>query len=220
MWILGAVGVALVGCCFLSVALLGLGALTGDASPTEGPRTTTSVPAGSEYRSGLPVERGTSLTQSLPDGRWVNMSGSNVDHVVARAGSTQWVQTNTSGAIHELTFDDDGNYAWLWSAGLTMNGARFESNCTEKGTWTLSGTQLTLQPDSQAAEYTNSSGTQEKTDQDLTSRRYELLDVTLETMESNASERKRFPAMTMNGPKAAWDTGSGGVSMTLQRLTN
>lgn len=168
----------------------------------------------------MPVERGTSFSQALPGGRWVSMSGSNVDHVVARAGSTQWVQTNTSGSIHQLTFDDDGTYAWLWSAGLTMNGARFESNCTEKGSWTLSGTQLTLQPDSQAAEYTNSSGTQEKNDPDLGARRYELLDVTMDTMESNAAERQRFSATTMTGPKAAWDTGSGGVSMTLQRLTN
>lgn len=103
----------------------------------------------------------------------------------------------------------------------SARGWRRARGCTEKGSWTLSGTQLTLQPDSQAAEYSNSSGTQEKTDQDLSARRYEVLDLTLETMETNVAERQRFPAMTVNGPKPPWDTGSGSsLSTTMQRLSN
>lgn len=83
------------------------------------------------------------------------------------------------------------------------------SHCTERGTWSLDGAQLTLQPTSQAAEYSNQSGSQQKEDQDLGARRYELVDVTLESLERAGLPKQRLPGGVMSGPLAAWDTGSG-----------
>jgi hypothetical protein len=220
-WILVATGVSVAGCCFLSVAVLGLGALAGDTPTGSGGAAATSGsgPGGGTWQTAVEVARGTTLSQSLPGGRWVAQYGSNVDTVVARAGATAWVQTNSSGSLYELTFDEDRAYTWRWVSAVTMYGDRYASNSTEKGTWTLSGTQLTLQPESQTAEYSNKSGTQEKTDQDLGARRYEVLDLTMETLENAGVPRQRFPAVVVTGPKAAWDTASGsGVALTMQRL--
>jgi len=214
-WILVVLGVGASGCCLFSLAILGLGAMADDspAAAVSG-----STAGGGQWLIAVEVARGASLSQPLPGGRWVAQYGSNVDHVVARAGSTAWVQTNTSGSIYELTFDDDGTYTWAWSSGLTMNGARFEANCTERGTWSVAGPQLTLQPSSQSAEYSNSSGTQTKTDQDLRARSYEVLDLTLETLDA---PKQRFAGMKMSGPKPAWSTDSGNsLAMTMQRLSN
>jgi hypothetical protein len=214
-WIVLVLGGGVASCCFFSLTILGLGALSDDAPSASGP-SSPSTGEGGQWQVAVEVARGASLSQPLPGGRWVAQYGSNVDHVVARAGPTTWVQTNTSGSIYELTFDEDGEYSWLWSAGLTMNGARFESNCTERGTWSLSGNQLELTPTSQAAQYKNSSGTQEKTDEDLSVRRYEVLDLTLETLDS----KQRFAGMKMTGPKPVWSTDSGSLSMTMQRLAD
>ena len=215
-WILLAVGVGVGGCCLFSVALLGLGAVADDS-----PSATASTAAASEggsWKVAVEIGRGASITQSLPGDRWVAQYGSNVDLVVGRSGTTQWVQTNTSGSLYELVFDDDGTYVWNWVSAVTMYGQRSSSRCTERGTWSLSGTQLTLQPDSQAAAYSNSSGTQDKEDQDLRERRYEVLDLTMETLDD---PKERFPGMAMRGPKAAWDTGTGDdVTLTLQRVAN
>lgn len=215
-WILLVLGVSVGGCCLFSVAILGLGAMADDSRAAATATAPTST-AG-KWRGALEVGRGASFTQSLPGDRWVAQYGSNVDNVVARAGNTQWVQTNTSGSLYEFVFDDDGTYVLNWVSGLTMNGMHYNSHCTERGSWSLSGTQLTLQPDSQAAAYSNDNSTQDKTDQDLPARRYEVLDLTMETMEV---PKERFPGVLMSGPKAAWDTGSGGdVKLTLQRLAD
>ena len=211
-WILLVLGVSVAGCCLFTVAILGLGAV----AESEGPSTPAS--SGAKWKIAVEVARGGSLTQALPGGRWVAQYGSNVDTVVARAGTTQWVQTNTSGSIYELVFDEDGTYAWNWAAGLTMYGQRSSSSATEKGSWSVSGTQLTLQPESQSAQYTNSSGTQDKTNQDLSERSYQVLDLTMETLDA---PQERFPAVIMSGPKPAWNTDSGDqVKLTLQRLAN
>lgn len=215
-WILLVLGVSVGGCCLFSVAIVGLGAAAADEPATT--PSAASPSGGGTWKVAVEIARGASLSQSLPGDRWVAQYGSNVDLVVARAGATQWVQTNTSGSLYELVFDDDGTYVWNWVSALTMYGQRYSSHCTERGTWSLSGTQLTLQPESQAAAYTNGGATQEKTDQDLGARRYEVLDLTLETL---SDPKERFPAVMMSGPKAAWDTGSGGeVNLTLQRLEN
>ena len=213
-------GVSVAGCCFFSVLVLGLGAFADDSTaPTAA--TSPTPGTGGAWQMAVEVARATTFSQPLAGGRWVAQYGSNVDHVVGRVGTSAWVQTNTSGSIYELTFEEDGSYAWRWSSGLTMNGARFDSHCTEKGSWTLSGRQLALQPESQASAYSNSGGTQEKTDQDLGARRYELFDLTMETLPSADPARPRFPAMKLIGPKAAWDTGSGnGLELTMQRLTS
>jgi hypothetical protein len=213
-WILVVLGVGASGCCLFSLAILGLGAMADDAPAA----TTTASSGGGQWQLAVEVERATSLSQALPGGRWVAQYGSNVDHVVARAGSTAWVQTNTSGSIYELTFDDDGSYTWAWSAGLTMNGARFTSSCSEQGTWSVTNRQLTLQPSSQSAEYSNSSGTQTKTDQNLSARSYEVVDLTLELIDGS---KQRIPGLRVAGPKPAWSTDSGDfLTMTMQRLAN
>lgn len=155
--------------------------------------------------------------ESLPGGRWVAHYGSNVNHVVGRVGNYEWVQTNSSGSMYELVFDDDGSYVWSWASSLTMNGQKYQSHCTEKGRWELSGTQLVLTPDSQAAEYANGSGAQQKEDENLAERRYTLLDLTLETLDA---PKKQFPGLMMHGPKPVWDTGSSDpLALTLQRLS-
>jgi hypothetical protein len=100
-----------------------------------------------------------------------------------------------------------------------MFGVKNSSFCTEKGSWELEGTRLTLTPETQRAEYSNSSGTQEKDDEDLRPRAYELVDLTLETLPSEGVAPRRFGGLSMQGPKAAWDTtASDGLSLTLQRL--
>lgn len=220
-WILLVLGVSVGGCCLLSVAILGLGALSDDSSPsaTTGATANRSDPgAGGEWKVAVEIARGGSLTQSLPGDRWVAQYGSNVELVVGRSGVTQWVQTNTSGSIYDLAFDDDGTYVWNWAAAVTMYGQRYASHGVEKGSWSLSGTQLALQPESQSAVYTNNSGTQEKADQDLNARRYQLLSLTMETLDD---PKERFPGVLMSGPKAAWDTSSSDqLTLTLQRVAN
>jgi len=60
----------------------------------------------------------------------------------------------------------------------------------------------------------------EKTDQDLSARRSEVLDLTLETMETVVAERQGFSAVMVNGPGPPWDTGGGSSLSTMQRLEN
>lgn len=200
-------------CCLFSMAVVALGALTPDApaSASVGP-----APAAAEWLVAGEVARGEAMNQGLPGGRWVAQYGSIVNNVVARAGNTQWVQTNSSGSLYELSFDDDGSYVFNWVSAITMYGQKSESHCTEKGTWTLAGTELTLQPESQVAVYSNQTGSQEKTDSDLRERRFGVLDLTLETL---SDPKRQLPGLLMWGPKADWDTNpSDQLKLTLQRL--
>lgn len=219
-WILIVLGSGVAACCLLSAGVMALGALAGDAdeASTSAAPSTGSTGGGGEYLIAVEVARGSSMTQSLPGGRWIAQYGSTVDNVVARSGTTAWVQTNASGSLYEFVFDDDGSYALNWVSSITMYGQRSRSNCTEKGTWELSGTALTLTPESQVAVYSNATTSQEKEDEDLHPRQYEVLDLTLETV---GETKQQLPGLSMIGPEPAWDTGSSDHhSFTLQRLTD
>ena len=212
-WTLVIAGGAVASCCLFSMGVVALGAVTSDTPATASPA---SAPSGGEWVVAGEVARGEAMNQALPGGRWVAQYGSIVNNVVARAGNTQWVQTNSSGSLYEFSFDDDGSYVFNWVSAITMYGQKSESHCTEKGTWMLSGTQLTLQPESQVAVYSNQSGSQEKTDTDLRERRFGVLDLTLETL---SEPKRQLPGLLMWGPKADWDTNpSDQLKLTLQRL--
>ncbi len=200
-------------CCLFSMGVVVLGALSPDAPATASAAPT---PSSGEWLVAGEIARGEAMNQALPGGRWVAQYGSIVNNVVARAGNTQWVQTNSSGSLYQLSFDDDGSYVFNWVSAITMYGQKSESHCTEKGTWTLDGTQLTLQPQSQVAVYSNQTGSQEKTDSDLRERRFGVLDLTLETL---GEPKQQLPGLLMFGPKAEWDTNSSDqLKLTLQRL--
>ncbi|HEY0883501.1 MAG TPA: hypothetical protein VGD87_18340 [Archangium sp.] len=212
-WIVLLVALSVGGCCVFSVLVVGLGAMTDDAPAAK------ASPSSGAYVLAVEVARGTTLTEPLVGGRWVAQYGSLVDHVVSRVGSTAWVQTNSSGSLYELVFVDDGTYEWTWSGAVTMYGSRSQSFCKETGTWSLDGTRLTLTPESQRAQYSNASGSQEKEDEDLRPRAFDVVDLTLETLPSDSAPVRRFGGLSMRGPKAAWDTGPSDVlSLTLQRL--
>lgn len=222
-WILIALGCGAAACCLLSVGVMALGAMVSDDDEliASAPPSTGAPGGGGEYLVAVEISRGGSMTQPLPGGRWIAQYGSTVDNVVARSGTTAWVQTNASGSLYELVFDDDGRYALNWVSSITLYGQRSQSRCTEKGTWSLSGTQLTLTPESQVATYSNSNSSQEKEDEDLRERTYEVRDLTLETLETAGEVKRQLPGLSMIGPEPAWDTGSGDRhAFTLQRLTD
>lgn len=211
-WIVLVSALAVGGCCVFGALVLGLGAMSDDASTSRAPTT-------SLYVLAVEVARGTTVTEPLPGGRWVAQYGSLVDHVISRSGSTAWVQTNSSGSLYEIVFEDDGTYEWWWSGAVTMYGSRSQSFCKETGSWSLDGTRLTLTPESQRARYWNSTGEQLKEDEDLRPRVFDVVDLTLETLQSENAPVRRFAGLSMHGPKAAWDTGPSDVlSLTLQRL--
>lgn len=211
-WILVVGGVGVASCCLMTSGVMALGAFADDA-----PSSSTSGPEGNEWLVAGEIARGAAMTQPLSGGRWVAQYGSIVNNVVGRAGNFEWVQTNSSGSLYELNFDDDGSYVWNWVSAITMYGQKSQSHCTEKGQWELNGTQLVLTPESQAAEYSNSSGSQQKEDENLAERRYTVLDLTLETL---VDPKQQLPALMMIGPKAVWDTNSSDqLSLTLQRLS-
>lgn len=215
-WIAIVAGVTFAGCCFFSAGLLALGALADEPAGAVS-TTTTPTPSGGKWLVATEVARSGALNQSLTGGRWIAQYGSSVDTVVARSGTTAWVQSNTSGSLYELVFDDDGNYAVNWVSSITMYGATSRSHCTEKGTWSLSGTQLTLQPESQEAVYSNASGSQEKSDMDIRERVYQVVDLTLETLDA---PKQQVAGLSMIGPEPSWDTASGDRwAFTLQRLS-
>ncbi len=216
-WILVIGGVVTVGCCMTTALIATLGVLASEpdsaASNTGGTRSNS---AGSEFLIAVEIARGSSLTTSLPGARWMDQFGSAVNHVVGRVGDFQWVQTNTSGSLYELIFDDDGGYIWNWASNMTMNGLKSESHCAEKGEWELSGTQLTLKPSSQKCVYSSGGVGQEEEDKDLNQRSYQAVDLTLETLND---PKQQVPAVLMIGPRARWDTGYGEVvTLKLQRL--
>lgn len=218
-WILVVGGVALTSCCLMTGLVMTLGVLASEPEPaaanTGGAPSTASAADGDQFLIAGEIARGTSLTIPLEGGRWMDQFGSQVQNVVGRTGAYQWVQTNTSGSLYELLFDDDGSYVWNWVSKLSMNGMRYESHCAEKGAWELSGTQLTLKPESQKCVYSNNSDSQEKEDDDLSERSYQVFDLTLETLDE---PKQQLPGVFMSGPRPKWDTGSGQLTMKLQRL--
>ena len=216
-WILVIGGLVTVGCCMTTGLIATLGVLASEpdsaAANTGG---TQNNAAGSEFLIAGEIARGTSLTISLPGGRWMDQFGSAVNNVVGRTGNYQWVQTNTSGSLYELIFDDDGGYVWNWASKLTMNGTKSESHCAEKGEWELSGTQLTLKPASQKCVYSSNGLGQEEEDKELSERSYQVVDLTLETLND---PKQQVPGVMMIGPRAKWDTGVSDVlTLKLQRL--
>lgn len=211
-WVLALGGGGLATCCLLSVVVVGLGATDGD---TPGPAAAGErpwVPAGE-------VARGASLTQQLAGGRWVYQSGGSVDTVVARAGATQWVQSNSSGTLYAFSFDSDGTYGFEWASAVTLYGGTSRSSCLEKGDWSLAGNALTLQPRSQSALYVSTAGLkQEKEDEDLTARVYQVVDIELEGIVAAGAPPGRFPGIELKGPGAKFDISREVYELDLQRL--
>ena len=126
-------GIGVAGCCFMSAAVMALGAFADDTESTP------NAGGGGEWLVAGEIARGTTLTQSLSGGRWVAQYGSIVNSVVGRAGNTEWVQTNSSGSLYEFIFDDDGTYVLNWVSSVTLQGMKSSSHSTEKGSWSLSG---------------------------------------------------------------------------------
>ena len=207
-------GGAAAACClfsFAAVALLGLGAAEGAADPVSA--------AGRPWVPAGEVARGTGLSQPLAGGRWVYQSGGSVESVVARAGPTAWVQTNSSGSLYAFTFEDDGTYTFEWASAVTLFGGTSRSSCVETGDWSLSGSQLTLEPRSQRATYVSNAGlSQDKEDVDLSPRSYEVVDIELEGIAAAGAPAGRFPGIELEGPGAKFDVSRERYELDLQRL--
>jgi hypothetical protein len=213
-WALVLGGGGAVICCLGSVLVLGvMGVVAADgSSPAALSGGGSWVPAGE-------VARGTTVTQPLAGGRWVYQSGGAVDTTVARVGSTEWVQTNSSGSLYAFTFDSDGSYTFEWASAVTLYGGTSRSSCVETGTWTQSGTQLTLEPNSQHATYVTSTGLkQDKEDEDLSPRTYQVVDIELEGITAAGAAPGRFPGIELSGRGAKFDISRERYELDLQRL--
>lgn len=218
-WVLVAAGVAVSSCCLLTGAVMMLGAFAGEAEPataagSQGTSVGAATAESTYFAINDTISRGTTMSRPLPGGTWVAQNGAIVDYVVGRSGNFAWVNTSSSGSINELTFDDDGTYVWDWASSVALNGNRSQGHAIERGSWVLSGTQLTLTPESQKALYSLMGLKEEKTDEDLGVRQYAAVDLTLQT-----PDKRQLQAVWLRGPRAKWDTGSGELSLELQRLT-
>ncbi|MDP1823363.1 MAG: hypothetical protein Q8L48_08980 [Archangium sp.] len=209
-------GVGLAACClFTMLAVVVMGAF-GAASDLDPP---TATGGGGPWIPAGEVARSATLTQQLPGGRWVYQSGGSVDTVVARAGATAWVQTNTSGSLYAFTFEGDGSYTFEWASAVTLYGGTSRSSCVEKGDWSLDGNQLTLEPRSQRATYVASAGLkQDKEDVDLSARTYEVVDIELEGIVPAGAPPGRFPGIELKGRGAPFDVSRESYELDLQRL--
>jgi hypothetical protein len=216
-WILVVSGVVMTSCCLMTGLLMTLGVLASEPenTGTTRPSTGTTTAANNDFLIAGEVARGTSLTIALPGGAWMEQFGGVVENVVGRSGSYALIQTDSSGSLYELTFDDDGSYVLHWASKLNTQYAKGSSHCEERGAWELEGTQLTLKPASQRCEYSNYGVAQKEEDKDLSERSYTVVDLTLETLNE---PKRQFPGVLMSGPRAKWDTGSGGLTLKLQRL--
>lgn len=212
-WILIIGGVVMTGCCLMTGLFTTLGVLASEPEPPASTGNTGT--ASSKFLIANEISRGNSLTIPLSGGRWMAQFGSIVENVVGRAGDYRWVQTNTSGSLYELTFGDD-SYEWHTAAQVTMYGNQSQSHCVEKGSWELSGTQLTFKPEVQKCVYSSGGQDQEKEDEELGARTYEVFDLTLETVNE---PKQQLPGVFMSGPRPKWDTGYGEVlQLKLQQL--
>lgn len=213
-WILLAVGGSMTLCCLGTMGVVALGALTADS--------TAAAPAvaggGGQWIPSGEVARGTGLTQTLSGGRWVAQSGGRVEIVKVQFANSALVDTNTNGILHELTFDDDGRYQWQWVQATQVQTMHSRSSADERGTWSLDGSTLMLTPESQKAQYTAQTQSQDKEDIDLSPRTYQVVDITLETVRLTGAPERRFPGVELKGPPGPWDLTKNTISLDLQRL--
>ncbi len=213
-WILIALSGVTALCCVGTMGVVALGAITADEMAAPSPP---SSAGGGEWIPSLRFARGTGMTQELVGGRWLSQSGSGLETVVARFTQSALVAVSSTGELNELRFDDDGTYSWNWVNSSNFQGTH-RSAATERGTWVLEGSTLTLTADSQKALYTANTQSQEKEDLDLAPRSYQLIDLTLETAPNTGAPLKQFPGIEFTGPCAPWDLQKGTRSLDLQRL--
>lgn len=217
-WVLVLGGGALAACCLVSVLGLAVASVADDGAGPGASGSGGSRPARAWIPAGE-VARSAGLTQELTGGRWVYQSGGAVDTVVARAGATEWVQTNTSGTLYAFTFESDGTYTFEWASAVTLYGGTSRSSCVETGDWSQSGTQLTLEPKSQRATYVSTVGlSQDKVDEDLSPRTYQVVDLELEGITAAGAPPGRFPGIELSGPGAKFDISRERYELDLQRL--
>ncbi len=200
-------------CCMGSLGVVALGALTADETAA----TPAPSAGGADWIPSQEIARGTGMTQQLVGGRWLYQTGSGLETVVARFTQSALVEVSSSGELNELRFDDDGTYSWNWVNSSNFQGTH-RSAATERGNWVLEGSTLTLTPESQKALYVANTQSQEKEDLDLTSRSYQLTDLTLETVPNTGAPMKQFPGIELTGPCGPWDLQKGRRSLDLQRL--
>ncbi len=199
------------------MVLLGLGMFAED-DPQATTATVEPSTGDSRWIAAGEIARSATVTQPLPGGRWLYQYGSSVDVVQGRSGNMAMVQNNSSGGLYEFTFQGDGSYQLAWMHRTVMYGQPSQSRADERGTWELEGTTLTLQPESQRATYTNGGGEEQvKEDVDLGARRYQVVDITLETVEHTGSPMKRWPGIEISGPGPKWSFDER-ISVDLQRL--
>jgi hypothetical protein len=204
-------------CSVFSAGLMGLGLLAAPAVPAATSPPATAVSGGGQWIPAGEISRSQSLTQPLAGGRWLYQYGSGFDTELSRSGNTALVQGNASGGLWEFTFDENGSYRLVWSYSLSLGGQRSRSSAEEQGTWALDQTTLTLSPQSQRAHYENSNGTQDKQDEDLSERSYQVVDIQLESVESAGVPLKRWPGIELSGPGPKWGLDAT-ISVDLQRL--
>ena len=196
-----------------TMGVVALGALT-SAEPAPVPLPPA---AAAEWIPAGEIARGNGLTQPLVGGSWLYQTGSGLETIIARTGNSALVESSSVGTLNELTFENDGSYKWAWVYSSNFQG-RYRSSATERGSWSLEGNVLTLTPDSQKALYTANGQEQEKEDMDLAERSYQLVDITLETVEHTGAPMKQFPGIELTGPHGPWDLDKGPFSLDLQRL--
>jgi hypothetical protein len=155
-----------------------------------------------------------SVTRAL-EGRWLYQSGGSVDSVVARSGATAWVQTNSSGTLYDFTFEPEGDFTFQWASAVTLFGGTSRSSCVEKGSWSLSGSLLTLEPSSQRCTYVSNTGlSQDKEDVDLSARQYELTDIEFETIVTTGAALERFSGLELRVPPRSGTSAASSSSST------
>lgn len=216
-WVLVLGGGGLVACCLFTMLGVAAMSVVGEGMDLDQP--SASAGGGGTWIPAGEVARSTTLTQQLAGGRWVYQSGGSVDTVVARSGATAWVQSNSSGSLYAFAFDGDGTYTFEWASAVTLYGGTSRSSCVEKGDWSLDGPRLTLEPQSQRARYVSNAGlSQDKEDEDLSARTYEVVDIELDGIVPAGAPPGRFPGIELKGPGAKFDISRQYYELDLQRL--
>ncbi|MFZ5439792.1 MAG: hypothetical protein ACOZQL_07270 [Myxococcota bacterium] len=210
-WVAIVVGALTATCCLGSLAVLVLGGLV--SNEIEVPR---GGRAGGQWRAAGEVARSSTLTQPLT-GRWVALYGMSLDTVISRSGDWATIRTDASGTAYELEFEDDGEYTFQYGSQVTLNGFTSRSMVIEKGEYELDGSTLTLTPASQRCSYESNGLKQDQPDKDLAVRRYQVVDIELETITQAGEPPMRFRGVELSGPAAKWDVSREQYELDLQR---
>lgn len=214
-WVLLAAGAMTALCCLSGAVLLGVGFLVPEQFADPGGNVP--VVGGGQWLPAGEVGRSNQLTQPLV-GRWVAQYGASLDTIISRSGDWATIRNDVSGTVYELELESGGDYTFQYGSQVTLMGRTSRSMVIEKGQYELDGTTLTLTPDSQKCSYENNGLRQDQPDKDLAVRRYQVVDIDLETITQAGAPPMRFRGVELSGPAAKWDVSKEQYELDLQRL--